>query len=121
MTISNKEGAGPKPWDLPIDQGVCLIGNLASKWLLSKFYMADKTNLDGQKLMAAVNEFTEDGLRRRQNTMDKTLTMTTMFESFGMYFIAPMLPFHFVIMCRYRRGRGTNLWSLDFANEGGLQ
>jgi len=62
MSIINKQGASPEHWDLLIDRCVTRISKLESKRPLWKRYMADKTNLDGQKLKAALDEFTEIGL-----------------------------------------------------------
>jgi len=65
--------------------------------------MADKTDLDGQKLKAAMDEFAEVGLRQRKNRVEDTLTTKTKLVHVGMYFIAPMLIVLFLIMCRSRR------------------
>jgi len=62
LSIINKQGAGPGQWDLLIDCCVTPISDLVSKRLLWKRYMADKTNLHGQKLKAALHEFAEVGL-----------------------------------------------------------
>jgi hypothetical protein len=62
MSIINKQGAGPKQWDLLIDHCVTRISELESKRPLWERYMATKTNLDGQKLKAALGEFAEVGL-----------------------------------------------------------
>jgi len=69
MSIINKQGAGPEQWDLLIDRCVTRISELESKMPLWKRYMADKTNLNGQKLKAALDEFAEVGLRRRKNSV----------------------------------------------------
>jgi len=53
--------------------------------------MADKTNLDGQKQRAALDEFVENGLLRRKNWLDETPTKKRKLVHVGMYFIAPML------------------------------
>jgi len=64
--------------------------------------MADKTNLAGQKLMAARDEFMEDGLRQRKNRLKKTLTKKRNLVHIGMYFIAPILLVFFLMMSRSR-------------------
>jgi hypothetical protein len=103
MSIINKQGVGPKQWDLLIDRCVTRISELESKRLLWKRYMADKTNLDGQKLKAALNGFVEVGLRRRKNKLEETPTRKRKLMHVGMYFIAPMLLLLFLMMGRSRR------------------
>jgi len=66
MSIINKQDAGPEQWDLLIDHRVTGISDLQSKRLLWKWYMADKTNLYGQKLKARLERFAEVGLRRKK-------------------------------------------------------
>jgi hypothetical protein len=83
--------------------------------------MADKTNLDGQKLKAALDEFAEVGLRRRKNRLEETPTKKRKLVHVGMYFIAPMLLLLFLMMCRSRRRRGRNLGSQVFADTGALR
>jgi hypothetical protein len=63
MSIINRQGAGPEQWDLLIDSCVTRITKLESKRPLWKRFMADKTNLDGQKLNPALDKFVEVGLR----------------------------------------------------------
>ncbi|KAF8544225.1 hypothetical protein BDD12DRAFT_801460 [Trichophaea hybrida] len=63
IRISNKLGAGPEQWDLLIDCCVVQSSDLAPTMPLWKRYKADKTILDGQKLKAALDKFTEVGLR----------------------------------------------------------
>jgi hypothetical protein len=121
MSIINKQGAGPEQWDLLIDRCVTRISELESKRPLWKRYMADKTNLDGQKLMAALDEFAEVGLRRRKNRLEETPTKKRKLVHVGMYFIAPMLLLLFLMMCRSRRRRGRNLGSQVFADKGALR
>jgi hypothetical protein len=120
MSIINKQGAGPEQWDLLIDRCVTRISELESKRPLWKRYMADKTNLDGQKLKAALDEFAEVGLRRRKNRLEETPTKKRKLVHVGMYFIAPMLLLLF-LMCRSRRRRGRNLGSQVFADKGALR
>ncbi|KAF8533638.1 hypothetical protein BDD12DRAFT_898353 [Trichophaea hybrida] len=74
MCISNKLGAGPEQWDLLIDHCVVRISDLAPKRPLWKWYKADKTILDGQKLKAALDKFAEVGLCRRNDRIDETPT-----------------------------------------------
>jgi len=121
MSIINKQGASPEQWDLLIDRCVTRISELESKRPLWKRYMADKTNLDGQKLKAALDEFAEVGLRRRKNRLEETPTKKRKLVHVGMYFIAPMLLLLFLMMCRSRRRRGRNLGSQVFADKGALR
>ena len=74
MSIINNQGVGPEQWDLLIDRWVTPISDLESTRPLWKWYMADKTNLDGQKLKAALEDFSVVGLRRRMNRLKETLT-----------------------------------------------
>ena len=121
MSIINKQGAGPEQCNLLIDR--CVTGNshLACKWPLWKQYVADKTNLAGQRLKAALDEFAEVGLRRRKSTLEDTLTNKMKLVHIGMNFIAPMLLLLFLMMCRYRRRPGRNLESQVFPDEGALR
>jgi len=63
MSISNKQGASAEQWDCLMDCCITCISDLVSKWQLWKRYMADKTILDGQKLKAALAEYSDVGLR----------------------------------------------------------
>jgi len=74
MSIINKQGTGPEQCDHLINCCVTGISDLESKRPLWKLYMADKTNLDGQKLKAALDKFAEVSLRRRKNRPDETST-----------------------------------------------
>jgi len=65
--------------------------------------MADKTNLDSQKLKSALNEFMEVGIRQRGNRLEETPTKKRNLLHIGMYFIALMLLLLFLMMCRSRR------------------
>jgi len=121
MSIIIKQGAGPEQWDLLIDCCVTRISELESERPLWKWYMADKTNLDGQKVKGALDEFAEVGLRRRKNTLEETPTKKRKLVHVGMYFIAPMLLLLFLMMCRSRRRRGRNLGSQVFADKGALR
>jgi len=103
MSIINKQGAGPEQWDLLIDRCVTGISELESKRLLGKWYMADKTDLDGQKLKAALDEFAEVGPHRRQKRLEETKTKKRKLVHVGVYFITPMLLLLFLMMCRSRR------------------
>jgi hypothetical protein len=62
MIIINKQGAGPKQWNLLIHRCVPRITDLELKRQLWKWYLADKTKLDGQKLKAALDECGEVAL-----------------------------------------------------------
>ena len=121
ISIINKQGAGPEQWDLLIDGCVTRISELESKRPLWKRYLADKTNLDGQKLKAALDEFAEVGLRQMNNRLEETPTRKRKLVHAGMYFIAPMLLLLVLIMCRSRRRRGRNLGSQVFADKGALR
>jgi len=121
MSIINKKGAGTEQWDLLIDRCVTRISELESKRPLWKRYMADKTNLDGQKLKAALDEFAEFGHRRRKNRIEETPTKKRKLVHVGTYSIAPMLLLLFLMMCRSRRRRRRNLGSQVFADKGALR
>jgi len=103
MSIINKQGAGPKQWHLLFDRSVTRISDLASKWPHRKWYMADKTNLNGQKFKPTLDEFMEIGLCQRTNRVDETLTKKRKLVHIGMYFIALILLLLFLMMCRSRR------------------
>jgi len=47
MSIINKQGAHPERWDLLIDRCVTRINTLASSRPLRKWYVVEKSNLDG--------------------------------------------------------------------------
>jgi len=49
MSISNEQCAGPEEWDILIDHCVAQISDLAFNWPLWKWYMAEKTILNGNK------------------------------------------------------------------------
>ena len=106
MSIINKQGAGPKQWDLLLDHCVTGLSDLESKSPLWKQYMGDKINLDGQKLKAALDEFTEVSLHKRKIRLEETPTKKWKPMHGGMYFSAPMLVLLFLRMCRSRRRRG---------------
>ena len=111
MSIINKQGASPEQWDLLLNRWVTRISELESPRPLWKWYMADKTNIDVQKLMAALDEFAQVSLRRRKNRLGDTPTKKRTLIHIGMYFIAPMHLLLFLMMCRSRRQRGRNLGS----------
>jgi hypothetical protein len=94
---------------------------LQSKTPRSKWYIADKTNLDGEKLEAALDEFGEVRLRRRIIRPEETPTSKRKLMHIGMYFVAPMLLLRFLMMCRSRIQRGRNLGSQVFADTGMLR
>jgi len=62
MSLFNKQGTGHNQWDLLIDRYVSQISDLVSKWPLWKWYMADRTNLNGQELKAGLDVVVEFGL-----------------------------------------------------------
>jgi hypothetical protein len=64
--------------------------------------MADKTNLDGQKLKSALDEFVQVGLRRRKNRPEENPTKKSTLVHLRIYFIAPILLLLFLMMCRSR-------------------
>jgi hypothetical protein len=64
--------------------------------------MVDKTNLDGQRLEATLDQFAEVGLHRRENRLEETPTKKWKLLQVGMNFIAPMLLSLFQMMCRLR-------------------
>ena len=121
MSIINKQGAGPEQWDLLIDCCITRISDPQSNKPLSKRYMADETNLNGQKLEAALDEFTEVGFRRRKNRLKETLTKKWKLMHVGIHFIALMLLLVFLMMGRSRKRRGRNLGSQVFTDKGALQ
>jgi len=83
--------------------------------------MADKTNLDGQKPKAAVDEIGEDALRGQTNRLEETPTKKRTLVHLGMYITALMLLFILLMMCRSRRRQGKNLGSQVLADNGALQ
>jgi hypothetical protein len=66
--------------------------------------MADKTNLDGQKLNEALDKFAEVGLHQTKNRLEDTTIKKRKLVHVGMYFITLMLLLLFLMMCRSRRG-----------------
>jgi hypothetical protein len=85
MGIINKQGSGPEQWDVLIDCCVTQNSDLVSKRLLGKRYMADKTNLDGQKLKEALNEFVGVRLRRTKNWLEDIATKKSKFVHLNTY------------------------------------
>jgi len=53
--------------------------------------MADKTDLQGEKLTAVRDMFTRVGLDGRKKTMDESPTKKSKYVHIGMYFFAPGL------------------------------
>jgi hypothetical protein len=102
MSIISKRGTGPEQRNLLIDCCITRISHLESETLRWKWYMADKTNLDCQRLEAALDEFGEVGLRRRKNRLEETPTKKWKLLQVGMYFNAPMLLLLFQMICRSR-------------------
>ena len=117
-SFSNTQRAGPKQWDHLIEHRVAHICDVASTRPLWKQYLADKTNLRGQKLREALDEFADDSLDLRTNWSYKTPTKKSKFVHVGVYFIAPMPLSLMLVMCRYRRRCGTNLGSQVISYEG---
>jgi len=91
MSIINEQGASPKQWNLLIDRCVTGISDLESNRPLWKRYMVEKTNLDGQKIKAVLDQFAESSLRQRKNRLEETPTKKRKLEHVGMYFIAQVL------------------------------
>jgi len=120
LSIINKQGAGPEHGDLLIDHCVTPISDLASNRPLWKWYIADKTSLNGQKLKATLEQFTKGGLGWRKNGLNITTTKIWKLVHISMYFIAPKLHSVFPMMCRYRWRPGRNFQSQVFADEGVL-
>lgn len=54
-----------------MDRWVTQFSDLESKRPLWKWFLADKTILDGQTLKEALDDFAEVGLRQRKNTVKK--------------------------------------------------
>jgi hypothetical protein len=75
------------------------ISNLASEWLLWKWYMVDKTSRDGRKLRVGLEEFMVICHCRMINTIGKTPSKTMNLVLVGLYFIAPILLCLFLTMC----------------------
>jgi hypothetical protein len=103
MSIIDMQCAGPEQWDLLIDHCITRISELGSKRSLWKQFMADKTNLEVQKLKAALDEWAQVHLHQRKNRLEETPTKNRKHVHVGMYFISPMLLLLFLKMCR-RRG-----------------
>jgi hypothetical protein len=121
MSIINKQGAGPEQWDPLIDHCVTCISELESKRSVLKQYMADKTNLDGQKHKPALDELAGLGLCGRKNRLKETPTKKRKLVHLGMYLITLTLLLLFLMMCGSRTRQGRNLGSQVFANTGALR
>jgi hypothetical protein len=67
--------------------------------------MPNKTNLDGQKLKAALDKFADIGFLKRKNQIEETLTKKSKLMHVGMNFIAPMLLLLVLMMCRSTWGQ----------------
>jgi len=85
-----------------MDRCVTRISELKSKRPLWKWYMADKTNLNAEKLKASQSEFAEVGIRRKKHRLKETPTRKRKLLHIGMYFIAPMVLLLFLMMRRSR-------------------
>jgi hypothetical protein len=83
--------------------------------------MAEKSDLDGQKLKVPLDEFVEVGLHGRNERLQETLTKNRKLVHSGMYFIAPMLLLLFLMMCSSRRRPARNLRSQVFTHKGALR
>jgi hypothetical protein len=70
--------------------------------------MPNETNLDGQKLKAALDKFADIGFLQWKNQLEETLTKKSKLMHVGMNFIAPMLLLLVLMMCRSRWGQGIN-------------
>jgi len=104
------------------NRSLCYSKQWSGVWKAAwKGYMADKTNLDGQKPKTALNKFPEVALHQRENRIDKTPTKNRKFVHVGMYFIAPMLLLLFLMMCWYRRQRGWSQQSPVLATQSVLR
>jgi hypothetical protein len=121
MSIINKQGGGPEQWNLLIDGCITWISDLESDRLLWKWYIADKTNLESQRLQGALDEFAEVCRCQRNNKLTETPTKNRELVHIGMYFITLKLLLLFLRMCRSKRQRGWNLGSWDFADRGMLR
>jgi len=105
------------------------ISDLKTPTLLWKWYIADMTILNGLRLNTALDvlaevslhRLAEVSLHRRKNRIDKIQTKKRIFMHSGMYFIALMLLFCFLMICRDLRQWGRILGSQVFTNEGGLR
>jgi hypothetical protein len=74
ITMINMQGSGPEHWCLPINCSITRIGDLDSGRPHWKLYMADKTNLDRQKLQAALHGSEEFDFCGREYRIEKTPT-----------------------------------------------
>jgi len=108
MSIVNKQGAGPKQWDHLFNRCVTRISDLDSNKLLWKWYMADRTNLQGQIHKVALNRLAEVGFHGRKHWLKATLTKRSRLVHDVLYFIAPMLLWLLLIICISRRQQGRN-------------
>ena len=99
MSIINKQGGGPKQWNLLIHRCITRISDPESDRLLWKWYITGKTNLDSQRLKAALDEFAEGFFRRRNKKFTSTPIKNIQLVHVGMYFIAPKRVVLFLIMC----------------------
>jgi hypothetical protein len=102
MSIMNKQGTGTGQWDLLIHCFFTRISDLEYKRQLWKWFMVDETNLNGQKLEVALDEFAEVVVWRRINKQAATLTKKRNLVHIGMYSIAPMLVLLFLMSCTSR-------------------
>jgi len=109
VTFINKQGPGPEQWDLVINRCITRISDLGTILPLCKWYITAKTDLNGQKLKPALDEFTAVGFCWRKIRLYKTPTGMRNLVQIGMYYIAPMLPWILPMLCRFSRQWGWNL------------
>ncbi|KAF8542575.1 hypothetical protein BDD12DRAFT_802786 [Trichophaea hybrida] len=79
MGIINEQDVSPKQWNVRIICRDTPIGDLASDRPHWVSYLADKPNLDGVKLKAALDEFAEVGLCQSQTRLIESPTMKRKF------------------------------------------
>jgi hypothetical protein len=103
MSISTIQHTVQEQRDLLLERCITLMSDLISKRLLWKWYMADKTHLNHQKLKAACDKINEVGIHRETNSIDKTSSTMWKFTHVGMTFIALKLRLLFFTMCKFRK------------------
>jgi len=121
MNIINKQGGGPKQYNLLIDHFSTRMSDQASTTLLRNRYITDQTKLYCQKLKAARFGFAVVGLHWREIMLDETPTKKKKLMHDGMNFISPRYLLCALMMCRYRRWRGSNLGSQVLTDKGELR
>jgi len=121
MSISNKLGARPGHWNLLIECCITVICHWASEKLLWKWYMTDKTKLDGQQLKAAQEQFREVGLHWSNNWNDETSYKKLKFMHVGMERISTVVVMHLQMIYTNRRRHRRNFWPQGFIVQGALR